>query len=466
MHKWLAVVSSAIILGVFAVLGTAPAQNRGLGEIPHGKAVSLKVLQQRLQQCPDKKAAPRELLQLAGLTRVLGYVVDEANHDLILVGQDAPNLPPLYLDDLTVALRNVWMKYAMLRGNTYYYSNPGCSIDMQPQVLKRLQQVSANFHKGHTDAENDRILENWCQTCCSPQKVVVLGIPFETRFAWVMVKADYDMKRLVDGSDDLKLSQFVSLGQMRMDNAKRALVAKQPYDLGSQMNRFWFYPGENYFVEDKGVVLLEQCPVILLTEAEHLSKQGERRGLGKPDPMAKKFTERFTAHYGQIAQKRPIYLELENLFRFVAMAKILKLHKVSEDSGVNLNYLLDQYPVDQVPVTCEVPGRSRVQKFVHEEKNERFIRTAKLLLPSCGGVGIDIKVARENFRPDPEKRCARTKQIVLAARPAPQALSWPFAFAGRASLPGPFRDELRVDGAKSGGAGGQVAMVGLKFVQP
>jgi hypothetical protein len=61
----------------------------------------------------------------------------------------------------------------------------------------------------------------------------------------------------------------------------------------------------------------------------------------------------------------------------------------------------------------------------------------KLVLPSCGGVGIDIQVARENFRPDPEKRCARARQTVLAARPAPEALSWPFALTGRASLQGP-----------------------------
>jgi hypothetical protein len=225
------------------------------------------------------------------------------------------------------------------------------------------------------------------------------------------------------------------------------------------MNRFWFYPGENYYVEDKGVVLLEQCPVILLTEAEHLSKRGERRGLGKPDPVAKEFTEKFTAHYDQIAQKRPIYLELENLFRFVALAKILKLKKVPEDSGVNLNYILDQYQVDQVPVAHEVPGRSRVQKFVHKEQNERFIRTAKLLLPSCGGVGIDIKVVRENFRPDREKRCSRTKQTVMAARPGPQALSWPFTLTGRASLQGPDRGELGEGGANSDGAGKTMAFL-------
>jgi hypothetical protein len=337
---------------------------------------------------------------------------------------------------------------------------------MLPQVLSRLQQVSANLQPGRTDAEDDRVLEDWCQTCESPQKVVVLGIPFETRFAWVMVKADYDMKRLVDGSDDLKLPQFISLGQMRMDNAKQDLLARRSSSLGAEMNRFWFYPGENYFVENKGVVLLEQCPVVLLTEAEHLSQRGERRGLGKADPMAKKFTEMFTAHYGQIAQQRPIYLELENLFRFVALAKALKLKKVLEDSGVNLSYLLDQYPLNQVPVSHEVPGRSRVQKFVHEEKNERFIRTAKLLLPSCGGVGMDIQVARKNFRPDPEKRCARAKQTVLAARPAPQALSWPFALTGQASLPGPVRGELGEEGAKGSGARIQGALAGLRPYHP
>jgi hypothetical protein len=152
--------------------------------------------------------------------------------------------------------------------------------------------------------------------------------------------------------------------------------------------------------------------------------------------------------------------------RFVALAKVLKLKKVLEDSGVNLGYLLDQYPVDRVPVTHQVPGRSRVQKFEHEEKNDRGIRIAKLLLPSCGGVGIDIEVARENFRPDPEKRCARAKQTVLAARPAPETLSWPFVLTGRAGLPGPGCGELGEEGSKGGGAGVQAAMAGLRLPHP
>jgi hypothetical protein len=210
------------------------------------------------------------------------------------------------------------------------------------------------------------------------------------------------------------------------------------------------------------VVLLEQCPVVLLTEAEHLNKRGERRGMGKPDPMAKKLTEGFTASYGEIAQQRPIYLELENLFRFVALAKIFKLKKIQEDSGVDLGYLLDLYPVDQLPLSHELPGRSRVQKFVYEQKNERFVRTAKLLLPSCGGVGIDIQVARENFRPDPKKRCARTKQAVLESRPAPEALSWGFTLTGQASLPGPVRGAMGEESARGGGAGIRAAIACLR----
>jgi len=58
----------------------------------------------------------RRGFHLCGITRIDGYVIDKENHDIILIGETDPKLPTLYLDDFVVALRNVWLKYAKLKG--------------------------------------------------------------------------------------------------------------------------------------------------------------------------------------------------------------------------------------------------------------------------------------------------------------------------------------------------------------
>jgi hypothetical protein len=275
------------------------------------RAVSLKILQQRLKSCPQKPCADAAVLQLGGLKAVTGYVVDEAGHDLILVGQVQEALPNLYFEDLIVALKNTWLKYAELKGNTYYYANPGCSIDPDEKNMQQLNLIGQEILRNTPFEQIDQGLQKWHQVCQSPQKVRVLGIPFDTRFAAVMVKADYDMKRLVDGSDTLDIAGFSGLTDRILAKAKSDILAGRSSSVAfSSLNRFWFYPGANRYLADQGGVLIEECPVVLLTEEEFLDKRGKLGGSGAPDPTAKEFVESFSALYEEVAKQRPIYTEL------------------------------------------------------------------------------------------------------------------------------------------------------------
>ena len=169
-------------------------------ETPKGRAVSLRVLQERVKDCIAKENCPDNVLHLFGITKITGYVIDEKNKDLILIGKADDTLPPLYLEDFVIALRNEWLKYDERKGNTYYHSNPGCSIDPDSRVLGELQNLIPQILGGSDPNDVQRSLDRWRSKCSQPQQVRVLGIPFNTRFANVMVDADYDMKRLVDGS--------------------------------------------------------------------------------------------------------------------------------------------------------------------------------------------------------------------------------------------------------------------------
>lgn len=407
---------------------TPPKEQETQASPGEGRAVSLRVLQERLKVCLlEGTCSQAALLQLAGLKRIIGYVVDEVSHDLILVGQVDESSPPLYLEDFIIALKNTWMKYTELKGNTYYYSDPGCSINPDPAVIHKLQITGQRVLSNSSQSDIESVIQQWHQTCRSPQNVRVLGIPFDTRFAWIMVKADYDMKRLVDGTDNLDIAGFTSLTDMTLEKAKSDIVQGRATSIPvSSMSRFWFYPGEHRYLEDKGVIILGQCPVILLTEEQYSAKRDRIVGRGHPDPLAQEFVEDFTAHYAEVAKRRPIYTELENLFRFVALTRIIKWKGALSTARIDLDFLLDSVQIPETRVPRQLPGRSNVKGFEHRRDVGDGYQITRLQLPSCGGVGIEIKVSQKNFLKDTTGRLTELRTMVLKARPTPDALSWDY----------------------------------------
>ncbi|MBC6480027.1 MAG: DUF1598 domain-containing protein [Hormoscilla sp. GM7CHS1pb] len=256
---------------------------------------------------------------IASLTdRIDGYVID--NQDIILIGQADATKPPLHTEDFVVALRNTWFKYAKIEGNTRYYSYPTISIDPEPKVMSQLEKIgSVNLNK-------------WHELCSQSQNVRVIGIPFNSHFAKTMVVPDYDMKKLVGGPDTHGISGLVSITEMSLIKIRSDLAEGKSNSMPiSSLNRFWFTPGENLYQENEGVVIIEQSPVTLLTEEQFLSHKGELVGTKKADSLAQEFVENFTALYPEIASQRPIYAELENLFRFVALSKIMKFKNTLTD---------------------------------------------------------------------------------------------------------------------------------------
>jgi len=257
-------------------------------------------------------------------------------------------------------------------------------------------------------------MQQWCDICSEPQSVRLLGLPFDTHFAKVMVDADYLMKRLVDGSVSLDIAGFASLTDITLALAKADLEKGVPFSIpGLSLNRFWFYPGKPQFLDQEGLVTLEACPVVLLTEEEHLTREGIS-GKGKPSPLAAQFSRSFSAHYPDIAQKQTIYQELEGLFRCYALAKALRYQKTQAD----LNYLLDQFPVPTTKVDRTLPGMSRVSYFENRRDVPGGYEFRAFWMPTCGGVAMDFNLGPGNFKRAPTR--GRPSSRAGAAKPAPQ----------------------------------------------
>ncbi len=415
-----------------AALTLALALTLSAADAAQGRAVSLRMLEKVLKEGTLKAAHT-----LCGITRVSGFVVDAKSKDIVLVGKVDPSCPALHADDFIVALRAANMLYARREGNTRYYTAPGCSIDPDPKTIRQLQQAQSR----HDDSESgyQALIREWEAIGRQPQQVRVLGVPYDTRFASVMVDADYYMKRLSNGSVDLGIPGFTSVMAMNVEETKkefRSGITSQP---SNSLNRFWFCPGESTYEENDGFVMLKECKVRLLTEEEFLTAAGQVKGKGKPSACASRFASGFSTHYQAIAEARPIYRELESLFRFSAIANLLRDTKASSRSGNSLSYLLSGYKVRKVSVSRTLPGITRVVELNDEQEvgGGKVIRYSVLM--TCGGVEMDVRPRKVSSAPAVRKGSGGAGasggkkpsspslgKTVLSGRKSPGAIYWDF----------------------------------------
>jgi hypothetical protein len=366
----------------------------------------------------------KRLYRLCGLTSISGFVVDERLGDIILVGRCEAGQPALHLDDLVVALRNVWLRYADRKGAAIVYEPPGCSIDPDPPTMRRLDALYARAMRQGKAARRRRLAE-YRTVAQSPQKVRIMGMPFRCRFGRVLVDADYHMKRVSDGSAKTEVPGLQSMTEVRLARSKARLLSDDPYDLTSSgsLDRFWFTSGGAGFVEDAGVAMLDTCTVKLLTEAEAL-RGGRIVGTGTAGKTASDFASAFTRHYDAVAARHPIYTELRSLFRMVALAKMINLRPGSLDPKRALAYLLDAHPIAEADVPRAMPGLSRVVELERKRPIDGGYEIRYAVHATCGGVAADVDISDRTMSHDTSGRLGAASRGVLSSRPAGDVVTW------------------------------------------
>ncbi len=413
------------ILVVLSMTLCGAATPQGNNRNRRAMAVSLRELARRSAQCQSAGGCPAEILHIAGLKLVTGFLRDDQGQDLILLGESNPDLPSLWLEDLVVALRSAWFKYAERRGNSILYTAPGCSIDPNPEVLTQLQSLAQAAMQAGTPQAARETLQRWNEICAGGQKVRVLGVPFDSHMASVMVAADYKLKNIVNGSQPLQIPHFPDLSEMTMREATRRLKNGQATSLSmSVLTRFWFSPHEISVEEDEGAVWIKRCRVGLLTEEEHF--QGATNpSAGGFQALPKEFANRFGRRFEEIAEVDPIYAELAGLFRFALLAQVLKL-KAPTATETLLQPLLSGLELSHQQVPSVLPGRPSSRESSSREEIPGGYREAFLWLPSCGGVDMGVTLTDKDFRPNLAGDLRRQRELVLASRPSPDSLAWDY----------------------------------------
>lgn len=397
---------AAALLGL-PTSGPAMAQGKKAAPAPkseEGIAISLRELKTRLDSAETKR--------LFGTTRLLGFLLteDRLGKDCILVCAQEPNRPALRLDDLAVAFRNV----------TAGEARPACTIDPRAEVLKQLAALAPSLTASRDPAGVEKTLREWQKVAASPQDVRVFHIDPATSFARTMVDADYDLKSICNGT--AAVPGVTSFSDLALRQAKDEISRTGKLGTLDFFNRFWFNPGAVAYRTDGNLFLLTACKVVLLTEQEAVSPEGKRKGTSQASPLARQFADQFTARFDDVARAKPVYRELENLYRSVAVAGLMAAEARRAGALRVLNDSLGQVAVSKEKPAKTVAGKSAVKKLEGQVPGGTYV----LWLPSCGGVSVDIQVGTMKKETAPAGQPAKQAQDILKARPEPRALTWRF----------------------------------------
>ncbi|MEM9660659.1 MAG: DUF1598 domain-containing protein, partial [Planctomycetota bacterium] len=255
-----------------------------LEELTDLRAVSLKNLEQAVAECrAQHKPLPPEIEYLAGLQRVRYLFVYPERGDIVLAGPAegwkidrlgnvvglTTNRPVLAFDDLIVALRS---------GATSRTNPITCSIDPTPQGMKELQRVMS---RQRTIGNPDQTKRKY-EEALGPQQITVTGVPPNSRFARIMVAADFRMKRLAMDFEPSPIGQLPSFLEM---------VAAKGRRFGNAMPRWWLAPNYDPIAttEDGLSWELRGPGVKCLTEDDYIEATGEKRRSGQTNPLAEKW---------------------------------------------------------------------------------------------------------------------------------------------------------------------------------
>lgn len=347
----------------------------------------------------EKPLSP-EVLFLGGLERVTHVFVDTEGHDIIIAGPaDAVSIdaagnvvaarsgkPVLHLEDLLVALRAIDGARA---------GGIKCSIDPTPEGVAKLQAL---LRTQRTIGPNPDAALVAMQNALGPQRVTVGGVPGDSRFARVLVAADYRLKRIGMGLEPSGVADLPSY---------LALVPAGKG--GAAMPRFWLEPDYEPLSRDPDELAWRingrrmQC----LTENDLFAADGTRQTKVGADPLAAGWCERMTRHYDAVAAKQPVFAELVNCVDLAVVAALIHGRQLAGRAGLDLGALLDARAV-RLPA-YDVP--TSVPTVAHGVR-----KGSSWVVSASGGVAFQpwsfATAASESADMD------KTRDLALASRPA------------------------------------------------
>jgi len=121
--------------------------------------------------------------------------------------------------------------------------------------------------------------------------------------------------------------------------------------------------------------------VQVLSENELLTRLGQRVQTGASHPHNQEFAARFTRHFSALAEKYPVYSDLENLFDLALVAALIGSEHLAQRMSWHLTCFGDG---DQYQVALGLAPRS-----VETVINHRFVGNRQMIVGVSGGVRVE-----------------------------------------------------------------------------
>lgn len=378
-----------------------------LRSLPSGSVKSVpmrKVSLQRLEKALAKSIAEgkdisTELRTLAGLTRVEYVMYFPESKEIVIAGPAEQTIenpdgrlvgiasghPTLSLDDLAVAMR-------AFRPNAKTPELIGCSIDPTQEGLARMQAFLKSLGPTITPDTDVSLIVSNLKSSLGLQNVTVQGVPSSTRFAQVLVEADYRMKLIGIGLE-IPAIPF----QSWVDRAS-------PYSGSANAMQRWFFVADYSGVKvspDSNALKLEGQGVKLVGEDERVDRNGKRTQTGKSsNGPSKAFTKDFSQKFEKLAEVTPVFYEMRNLFDLSVCMAYVKDQDFYGKSGWDLGVLGDEskFQIETASIPTQV-----------ETAVNAIWKGTRLMTPLGGGVQISARKIASSQSTQEDSKLADTQ---------------------------------------------------------
>jgi len=330
----------------------------------------------------QRRHAPLDpaMLSLAGLQRVSYVLVYPEAGDLVLAGPAGDwqrgrggsiisadtGRPLVRLDDL-VAL---WRRQRTEKSSAF-----GCSIVPRQEALARTQEYLAASAGKPLEPSDRRAWLEGLREALGVQDVEYYNIDPDSRIASLLLAADYHMKLVGMG-----LAKSVPGVWSYLSTVRLGPNGQPP---AMTVLRWWFAMPSAVVeaaAEGDAFAMPERC-IQVLSENELLAARGERVHTGESEDLNRKFAESFTRQYTALADKYPVYGELERVFELALALALVEQEKLTEKVAWTPSLLLDG---DRLRLPS-VPAPRAVETVI----NHRVIAGRHIVAGVSGGVWVD-----------------------------------------------------------------------------
>jgi hypothetical protein len=299
------------------------------------RMVSLTKLQAEIDRAiSENRPLSEDMLYLAGLQRVEFVFVYPEQNDIVIAGpaeswivrEDASVVgktsgrPVLQLEDLIVALRTT---------EATQQAPITVSINPTPEGQLRLNNLLSQVRTG--PGFNPAQIEPAMKEAFGPQQVTLTTVPLDSRMAQTLVAADYRMKRLAMGLEDIPVQGLKSyLEMIRNGGPKNGM---QP--------RWWMACDYDAILHSDDMLAwkLTGTGIKAMTEDEIVHATGVRTGSGSANKQAQAWSDKFTAKFDELCGHNAAFGDLRNVMDLNIVATVIRAHELEKVAGCDFGLL-------------------------------------------------------------------------------------------------------------------------------